>query len=178
MPRNRSPEYENDIRPLIQNLDSNEFQASDLSPVTGYAPQTLGRKLKSAADNEVYSIEVVDRFPYVFKAPDELLETDTAPERNENAEYLGIFQIEEAYKLLFDDKKETEERKSLDEVYRLFESEGELSEKEVRKELNDQIDSDLSFSARMSRQGELFQDLREYRNVAYIPEEKKFKLEE
>lgn len=178
MPRNRSPEYENDIRPLIQNLDSNEFQASDISPVSDYTPQVLGRKLKSAADNEVYSIEVVDGPPYVFRAPDGLLEADTAPERNENAEYLELFQIEEAYKLLFDEEKGAEERKSLDEVYHLLEREEVLSEKEVREELNDQINSDLSFSDRISRQGELFQSFREYRNVAYIPEENNFKLEE
>ncbi|QKQ98621.1 hypothetical protein GKQ38_03810 [Candidatus Nanohaloarchaea archaeon] len=178
MSDSRDPDYENEIRPLIRSFGRNEFRARDLSSLSSYSPQGLGHKLKSAADKEAYSIEVVDRFPYVFQVPDEELE-DISPERNENAEYLEIFHIGEAYRLLLDEGQEEDEeseRDGFDEVYSMLEEDDELSEKEVRRELNNHIDLE-TMGARMQRNGELFQNFKEYRDVEYISEQKKFTLE-
>lgn len=147
--------YEEDLLPLIEDLDRDPFRSNDLSEISGYSAQVIGRTLSSASRKEQYEIEIIDRFPYVFTTEG-------------NTEYIEENSAEE-------ELDEPNNSPELDEVYELLEEEEELEEEEVRSKINEVITMD-SLGAKMERNGQIFQEFKDYRDVEYDRENNRFQL--
>jgi hypothetical protein len=149
--------YESEIFPLIEELDYDPFTASDLTEMSSRSAQSISHTLSYVADSQEYEILKVGRFPYVYS-----LEGNRPEEKEAERPK---------------DESNDEDKKDLEEVYNFLDNEGEASESRVREKINEQIELE-SISARMDKNGELFQNLKGYKDAKYLPEQKKFIIED
>ena len=156
MAANWDIKYEEKIRPAIEDFNQDPFTSAQLAAETEHTPQSIGHVLGKAAEKPGYDVEIVGRHPYVFST-----------EGNEMSEDEENLQKE---------KEQSQESPILDKAYGFLEENGDSSESEIRSLLNDEIDAD-SMEAQARRNGELFQSLKEYRDVEYVKSEKKFRIE-
>jgi len=154
--------YEEELRPAIESFDQDPFTSTQLAVETSHSPQSIAHALSNAADEPEYEIEIVDTHPYVFS-----MEGNEAPVDRENES-----DSDEETNL-----EESWEYPVLEEAYKFLEENEEVSETEIRKLLSDEIEAD-SMESQMSKNGKVFQDLKDYRDVEYVRSEQKFRIEE
>jgi hypothetical protein len=156
MSQSRSIEeiYEEDVRPLLDQIDEGTFRSLDLEPHLGYESNFIGRVLSRASKNDKYELERIRRNPGVYaleQTEDRDPQADLSPEEGELLDKVMGY---------------------LKEV-----SDNQVTERELENTLLDDLGS--IDASNMSKIGSVKDYLKSEKDeVNYHPEESVFKLED
>jgi len=132
--------FEEEVKPVIENLNEDPFRSINIAEETGYASTFCGRILSQASKNESYKIEKIDSNPGKYTV-----------EGNSLDHGISFY------------KKEEQMR---DSVLEYLEEEGEIDQSDISKIVSEEMEN-ASTVSRASKIGKISDYLKSEETVTY-----------
>jgi len=132
--------YEEEVKPVIENLDQDPFRSINIAEETGYASTFCGRILSQASKNESYEIEKIDTQPGKYTVEENRLDH-------------GINFYEE-------------EEQMRDSVLEYLEEEGKIDQSDISKIVSEELEN-ASTVSRATKIGKISDYLKSEETVIY-----------
>ncbi|PSG98784.1 MAG: hypothetical protein BRC29_01495 [Nanohaloarchaea archaeon SW_7_43_1] len=132
--------YEEEIKPVIENLDKDPFRSTHVAEATGHPSTFCGRILTQASEEDSYEIEKIDVHPGKYSVEGNTLDHG-----------INFYREEEQMR---------------DSVLEYLEEEGEIDQTEISKIVSEELEN-ASTVSRASKVGKLTDYLKSEETVTY-----------